>query len=142
MDVILSIKPKYATQILNGTKKYELRRKVFNKDVELAYIYASHPTKKLVGSFKVGRILNGTPNKVWSECKKDAGIEKEEFLSYFYGSNEAFAIEVRDVRRFRPYINKLPNNLKPPQNFRYLEAGWLWKFLLFVRQAKIAETSE
>ena len=137
MQVILSIKPKYASKILNGTKKYELRRKIFKKDVEVVYIYASHPTKKLVGSFKVGRILNGTPNKVWRECKRNVGIEKEDFLSYFYGSNEAFAIEVRDVRQFRPYIKKLPNNFKPPQNFRYLEAGLLWKFLLFVRQTKI-----
>ena len=38
MNVLLSIKPKYANQIINGNKKYEFRKSVFkNRDLDFCY---------------------------------------------------------------------------------------------------------
>jgi len=52
MNVLLSIKPKYANQILNGNKRYEFRKSVFNhRDLEMVYIYSSSPIKRIVGAF-------------------------------------------------------------------------------------------
>jgi len=47
MNVILSIKPKYARLILSGAKRYEFRKSIFNnKHVVEAYIYATSPVKR------------------------------------------------------------------------------------------------
>ena len=41
MNVLLSIKPKYANQILNGNKRYEFRKSVFkNRNLDVVYIYS------------------------------------------------------------------------------------------------------
>ena len=56
--VLLSIKPKYADKIFNGTKTVELRRicpKVTEGDLILVYV--SSPVKALVGEFEVKKIV-------------------------------------------------------------------------------------
>ena len=40
MDVLFSIKPCYAEQIFEGTKKYEFRKVCCRKNVRKAYIYS------------------------------------------------------------------------------------------------------
>lgn len=37
MKAIMSIKPKYAEAIFNGTKKFEFRRNIFRKNNSLCY---------------------------------------------------------------------------------------------------------
>jgi len=47
MNVLLSIKPKYASQIIEGNKRYEFRKSVFkNRDLDMVYIYSSSPVKR------------------------------------------------------------------------------------------------
>lgn len=49
-SVILSIKPRFARAIMDGSKRYELRRRIFkNENVDTAYIYATSPVKKIIG---------------------------------------------------------------------------------------------
>ena len=120
MKIILSVKPEYAFKILDTTKKYEFRRKIFKRNIKIVYVYASYPIKKVVGCFKVGKIINGTPNYIWGMCNNKAGIKKEDYFKYFKGSEKAFAIEIKEIKKFnREY--KLKDNFKPPQSFRYLQ---------------------
>lgn len=51
MNVILSIKPEYVSEIIAGRKRFEFRKAVFAKSVEKVYIYASAPISKVVGEF-------------------------------------------------------------------------------------------
>ncbi len=51
MNVIFSIKPKYVERILSGEKKYEFRKRIWKKQVDRVFIYASSPVKKIVASF-------------------------------------------------------------------------------------------
>lgn len=53
MDVLLSIKPRFAEAILDGRKKYEFRKNKFSeKDINCVYIYSTSPIRKIVGIFK------------------------------------------------------------------------------------------
>ncbi len=46
MDVLLSVKPKYANEIIAGRKKYEVRKSIFKREnIEKMYIYSSSPVK-------------------------------------------------------------------------------------------------
>ena len=55
MKVLLSIKPEYASKILDGTKRYEYRRAIFKRtEVTTVVVYASDPVRKVIGEFAPG----------------------------------------------------------------------------------------
>ena len=67
MKILLSIKPKYVSSIMNGTKKFEFRRKIFKrKDVDTVVVYATKPIGKVVGEFEIKQVISDTPKSVWN----------------------------------------------------------------------------
>ncbi|MDO8725404.1 MAG: ASCH domain-containing protein [Candidatus Methanoperedens sp.] len=124
MNVLLSVKPKYAQKILDGEKKYEFRRAIFKKqDIEKVYIYSSSPVSKIVAAFEIEKILKDSPEKIWALCQKYAGISKKDFFDYFKNSNAAYAIGMENVEVFKTPINPFDEftNFKPPQSFYYFD---------------------
>lgn len=124
MDIILSIYPKNIEKIESGIKKYEFRRSIYkNQNVKKAYIYASVPVKKIVGVFKIGQVVSGTPDEVWERCGNFSGTTKENLMEYFKGKDKVYALEIINYKKFdvpiepRDYIE----DFYPPQFFRYLE---------------------
>ncbi|MDO9098828.1 MAG: hypothetical protein Q7U60_12000 [Candidatus Methanoperedens sp.] len=123
MNVLLSVKPKYAEEIRSGRKKYEFRRSVFKKqNIERVYIYSTSPVSKIVAAFEIEQILNGSPEKIWKLCHKYAGISKKDFFAYFKNSDTAYAIEIGNVNSFPVPIDPchVIENFVPPQSFYYL----------------------
>ena len=50
MRVLLSIKPEFVKEIIEGRKKFEYRKKVFKRpDVSSIVVYATKPYGKVVG---------------------------------------------------------------------------------------------
>jgi len=127
MNVLLSVKPKYAEKIVEGKKKYEFRRAIFKKqNIEKVYIYSSSPVSKIIAAFEIEKILKDSPEKIWTLCQKYAGISKKDFFDYFKNSEQAFAIEIGYVDSFKEHINpfKVIENFKPPQSFYYLPVAF------------------
>jgi predicted transcriptional regulator len=122
MNVLLSIKPKYVDEIINGNKKYEFRKSIFKNDVRCAYIYCSSPIKKIVGLFAIGEIINDAPEQLWEMFSDVAGIEKENFFHYFENKEEGFAIEIKKLHIFEEpkELNDLFPGFTPPQSFCYI----------------------
>jgi len=124
MNVLLSIKPKYAEAIFSGTKKYEFRRRIFKqKDLGKIYVYSNSTVKKIVGSFEIEKILTGTPAEIWEKCNLHGGITKEDFFEYFEGSDTAFGIKIKDATAFEPPLDPKSKieNFTAPQSFYYVE---------------------
>jgi predicted transcriptional regulator len=122
MEVILSIKPKYAKRIFNGTKKYEFRKRIFkNKNIDIIIVYATSPVKKLVGYFLIDKIIKTSPEELWEMSKEKAGISKQKFFSYFNEREVAFGIKIKKAVQFNPKIppEELISDFYPPQSFRY-----------------------
>ncbi|WP_199637387.1 ASCH domain-containing protein [Serratia sp. PAMC26656] len=125
MKVLLSIKPEYAEKILDGSKKFEFRKGIFkNEKITTVVIYATMPIGKIVGEFQVDSVLTGSPDDVWAETKKFAGITKEFFDMYYEGRDKAFAIKIGSVDKFDAPLplSTLGSNITPPQSYRYLLA--------------------
>lgn len=122
MRVLLSIKPKYAELIFDGTKKYEFRRTMFkNKQIKTVVVYASSPTQKVIGEFEIESIINTDLDELWESTRLSAGIEKENFYQYFANKESGFAIQIKSVKRYdNPLCLKDAFNLNPPQSFLYL----------------------
>ena len=126
MDVLLSIRPRFAESILRGDKRYEFRRSIFkDPDVERIYIYSTSPVMRIVGYFTVRGIFEGSPESLWSDFHAHAGIDEQDFFEYFSDRERGFAIGIGDVHAFPEPVD--PNEAIPgfraPQNFMYLPAG-------------------
>lgn len=120
-DVLLSIKPLYANRILDGSKRFEFRKRMPALDVDRVIIYASAPTCRIVGEFKVVRRHAGTPAELWDRATGHAGIDRLRFFEYFAGRTAAYAFEVGEVKKYRRPI--APRDHQPgfrgPQSFAY-----------------------
>lgn len=51
MDALFSIRPHFATAILDGSKTVELRTVAPRKTIERIWIYATAPVQQIVGYF-------------------------------------------------------------------------------------------
>jgi predicted transcriptional regulator len=123
MRILLSIKPQYAEQIFDGSKRYEFRKVVHtNPDVKTVVVYATKPVSRIIGEFSVSEIHSGSPERLWRKTRQYSGITKLFFNKYFDGHDKGFAIEVGSAVRYQSPLNLrdlLPNGY-PPQSFVYL----------------------
>jgi len=122
MKVLLSIKPKYADLIFDGSKKFEFRRTIFkNENIKTIVVYASSPVQKVIGEFEIESILNKDLAVLWQQTKKHAGIDEQYFFEYFINKEKGYAIKIKKTRKYRkPLCLRDDFNLLPPQSFLYL----------------------
>jgi predicted transcriptional regulator len=121
--VLLSIKPKYVREILNGNKQYEFRKQIFrDRTRDVAFIYASSPIKKIVACFQLGEIVEGHPDYLWEQLRDLSGVSEKEFFDYFSGKENGFAIRIDELERFIEPIDPAEtfDNFVPPQSFCYV----------------------
>lgn len=124
--ILLSVRPKYADKIFKHTKTVELRRvrpKHLQKG-DLVLIYVSSPIQALAGTFKVERVVEEPLKKLWQQVKKQAGVTRQEFNTYYEGVSTGVGIFFEEVQRFQEPITlqTIRQHLllfQPPQSFRY-----------------------
>ncbi len=67
---------------MDGRKKYEFRKSKFAKtDINCVYIYSTAPIKKIIGSFKINNIIEGSPRALWDQQRMMRGFLKTSFLT-------------------------------------------------------------
>ena len=124
MDVLLSIKPKFVTEIRENRKKFEFRKSIFNRnDVDRVFIYETSPVKKVVGYFTIDGIIEEHPERLWEISKNEAGIDEPSFFKYFDGRSLGFAIKIADPVFFEEpmELDCLIPGSNAPQSFVYLD---------------------
>ena len=137
--LLLSIRPRFANQILDGSKQVEFRRR-HPRQIEFGsrmLIYASSPTRALIGTAIVFDVVEASPEEVWNEYQHVGGIEREQFNAYFVASKRAVAIRLRQPVRFETAISLADLRRKwpgfhPPQQFAYLTSERLKKITRLV----------
>ncbi len=122
MKILLSIKRDYSDKIFSGEKRFEFRRQKPRQRFEIVLVYESTPTKKIVGWFSVKKVIQGSPEELWTRYKDVAGIKEDDYFKYCGDKNVVYALEIDKTHRFEspidPYI--LDDKFRPPQNFTYL----------------------
>lgn len=124
MAKLFSLKPKYSQKIFEGEKLVEFRRQNVNVSRrEICLIYTSYPVKKIEGYFIVEDKIRLPVEELWEMTKKIAGIELEEFMSYFEGCEFGTAIVFSSVKKTRKELslNELKtimgSSFRPPQSY-------------------------
>lgn len=122
MRVLLSIKPEFAEKIFEGTKKYEFRRSMFkNPDINTIVVYASSPVQRVIGEFKIEKIINEEIDKLWEKTKEFSGISQHFFFDYFNNKEKGYAIKIKDAKKYKDSLCiKKDYNATPPQSFMYI----------------------
>ncbi|EMF0283471.1 ASCH domain-containing protein, partial [Enterococcus hirae] len=121
MKVLMSIKPEFVEEIMNGNKKFEYRKNIFKrKDVSSIIVYATKPYGKVVGEFEIEDIIVDNPKNIWKETKHVSGITKQFFYDYFEGRDKGFAIGIKKFVEYDTPLDlvSLNSNIKvAPQSF-------------------------
>lgn len=119
--VLMSIKPAYVKEILNGNKRFEFRKTLCKRKVSSLLIYATAPIKKVVAEIQVSAVLNDTPSEIWKKTSYAAGISKEQFDKYFCNCSVAVAYSLGEIKQ---YNTPLPLDYfgirYAPQSYCYL----------------------
>ena len=123
MKVLLSIKPEFAERILNGSKRFEFRKRIHvNEQVRTIVIYATKPVGKVVGEFSIERVHAAAPAVLWGQTKEGSGIPHAFFVDYFHGKPIGYAIEVKKAKRYaqpKDLADVLPSGIAP-QSYAYV----------------------
>jgi predicted transcriptional regulator len=124
--LFVSVKPVYAELLLSGEKTVELRRVRPHAEIGCeVLIYASSPTKELVGAARLDAVDVMDLDDLWLDFGDRTGVSREVFDDYFQGVSTGVAITLVDARRLERRVplgelRKILRGFRPPQSFRYL----------------------
>lgn len=124
--VLLSVRPRFASALLDGSKTAEVRRRRARiSDGTLCLVYASSPTCALVGAIRVATTDCATPDALWARHGDAMGLDRGEYDAYLSGSSRPCAILVGAVTAFEKpvYLSELRrryNAFVAPQSYRFL----------------------
>lgn len=127
-ELLLSMRPRFADAILEGTKRIELRRTIPRiSPGTRTTLYASTPRKAVVGQVRILGIISAVPHELWRRHGSESGITEREFFAYFSGAETAYGLQLEDPRPLSPIpLSELrAAGIEPPQSWRYMHAGWL-----------------
>ena len=132
-DLLLSVKPEYATQIMTGRKSVEIRRKFSKRWIgSRASLYASAPVMGLIGEAQISNVRTGKPENIWKRYSACIGCCRKDFEDYTSNCDVVYAIELDEVKPYRAPVmlsyaaNLIGEHLVPPQSYCVLETGKAW----------------
>ena len=120
---MLSLKPVYAELILDGSKRWEYRKRPVPNLAEIV-IYASLPVGMVLGSVRVEATLAGSPDEIWEATGSEGGIDRSAYDEYFRPQmkGRAYAFRLGRATRFpRPRRLAHYGVRHAPQSFMYVD---------------------
>lgn len=123
--LLLSLRPRFANAILDGTKTVELRRRPVNAAPGTRVIlYSTAPTMAIVGTARLRTVDIRGPRAAWSRHRRDLALSKDEFDAYLEGSEHAYLLHLTQVCRLDEPLHlhqlRRDGGFRPPQSFRYV----------------------
>lgn len=120
-QMLLSINPEYVERIIQGVKLYEYRKFRCRDDVDKIIIYATAPTKMVIGEAEIEDIIEDNITQVWRQTKDYSGVSYNFFRQYYKGKKKAVAYRLKNL-----VVYDKPRTLTDigvscaPQSYRYI----------------------
>lgn len=131
--LLLSVRPRFARALLDGTKTVEVRRRF--PDVPAGtpvVLYSSSPERALLGTMRVRALVRIEAEDIWRTYKDEISIQWDELSAYLNGASMSSVLELESPVTWRHAVPldsmRRTLGLEPPQSFRYLTARQLSKF--------------
>jgi len=122
-QILISLEPRHASNILSGEKGVELRRRSMKvQPGDKVWLYSKIPVGSVVGSVIVDEVYSGSPSTIWRKYGGKSGITKAEFNSYFSGVAQGFVLIVGKTKKLNNAITlgalrEISDDFHPPQFF-------------------------
>ncbi len=101
-QILISIRPRHAANIVKRTKTVEFRRRFPSEDRVRGtslWIYATKPVRQVVGVATVISVTKMSLPDLWSVFGSEGAIDRDAFDAYFAGATEGNAIRLGPVQR-------------------------------------------
>lgn len=123
--LLMSLRPRFAQAILDGSKTVELRRTRVSAQVGTTIIiYASAPIMSVVGIARLTSVDTDIPARLWRRHRKNLALSRSEFDAYLGGTEAATCLTLDSPQTLQtPYeLAWLRDHaeFRPPQSYRYL----------------------
>ncbi|MEY7971074.1 ASCH domain-containing protein [Saccharomonospora xinjiangensis] len=123
--LLLSLRPRFANAILEGTKTVELRRtRVSAPPGTLLVLYASSPVMAVVGVATLADRDTASPTAIWRRYRSKLGLSRAEFADYLTGVAHATALTIAAPRALTEPLTltwlRTHSAFQPPQSYRYI----------------------
>lgn len=124
MNIILSIKPKWAELIYSGKKTIEWRKSFPKRgNIECVYLYETAPVKKITGFFTLAEIKIYMLSDAFKQMKEiiEMGCVSVDDLQKYKGNRDCiYGWNIDKVTRFsEPWDLQYVNLKRPPQSWCY-----------------------
>ncbi|MBD0851866.1 ASCH domain-containing protein [Maribacter arenosus] len=129
--IVISVKPEFANLIFDGSKKIELRKSRPKANPgDLMIVYSTSPEMAVLGICKIKEVLKSTPDEIWINHSEILGIDKVRFDEYYSETENAVAIVLDNVRRFKTKmplkkVKEVFPSFTPPQTFKYFNRSFI-----------------
>lgn len=120
--ILIPIHPIYVDGIMDGTKLYELRRRIPKRKVDKLIIYSTSPIMKVVGEVEVEEIITDTVDNLWKIVGDKSLVSHKEYSDYFHSKDNAHAFKIGKVVQYdEPLpLSELGFNYTP-QSYAYID---------------------
>ena len=123
--LLLSLRPRFAEAILDGSKTIELRRtRVAAPPGTHLLLYASAPIMAVVGVAVLGERHTARPSTIWRRHRTSLGLSRAEFDQYLAGAQFATALDITQAQALPdPFTLAWLRShawFQPPQSYRYI----------------------
>lgn len=130
--MLLSVRPRYAADILSGVKTSELRRtRPSVTPGTTVLIYATKPVGALVGTCRLDGVLTDSPESLRHEATR-AAVTLAEYDAYYAGKDRAHVLRLSDASAF-PHPVSLEQlqrrGFHPPRTWHLLAPSALARLL-------------
>ena len=132
LGLVVSLRPRFADAIVQGQKNVEVRRTFSERWLGArAVLYATSPTRAVVGSALVTSIERLSVADLWFRYGPRIGITRDELLAYADERASLFAIGLDRVRRLSmplplSAVRAHDPIARPPRSYAAIEPGSAW----------------
>ena len=125
--LLLSVRPRFAQALLNGTKTAEIRRRFPNVPAgTTVVIYSSSPERAVLGTMRARALVRSTVSDIWDRYAEVIGINERELRDYLDGAAKPSVLEVDSPSIWPNPVGlgalRRILDIEPAQSFRYLTA--------------------
>lgn len=125
-DILISLEPRHAENILIGIKTVELRkRKIDVKPNTRLWLYSKKPVAGVVGHVSIQATITLEPSKMWDQFGDCIKVTKKEFFDYLGDREFAYGLMLEHPHRLEKIVSldairSAKVAFAPPQFFKKL----------------------
>ena len=126
LELLISIRPEYADNIVEGVKTVEFRRR-FPPEHRVrgatVWIYSTSPVREVIGTAIVMSVERMSTSALWRAYGEQGAVSRCVFEDYFSGVSEGHAIRLGGVRRLSMPVDAArleALDFATPQSYRFV----------------------